>query len=792
MRLKSHTQQFLYVLIALSIIVLASTFSLSLLRPHQVLAAADQPVPPASPEELVPLDGQKQPESAPAQQWQYKQGMLAARGGLSSGGANGTLSIAKEAPEWLWDLRLDSGLLNGDFGVNMSAAGGWSPDGNYGAFLKLSGEFSSKAWEHFQALLNMGWRPMDKLSLVMTLDYLQKRTEVEAWDKAEYLNQYGIGLETAYRITPSISLSGLFMHYDTKGKQFGKIGEYEYTDDDNWYHYGHIFGGVRGGQYNEVGLEARYGHPAGWFSLSLGLSQVWRIYEEMLGHAEKDEDNGAGNVSLTLPNLMGTGLNFNAAYRQEFASDMRQSWQVGAYRMFGPVNLGVYYQELSNDLTSTDRRLYASLSLPLGAGPLSQASARADHGQALADKKTEQVLADTNLIRRMSGLNPGDDRQKPNSKAAWLRNPVQGMGTPNLRVAQQVQRRVDQTRVDMDGMPDGSTVEGNILTLNGFPALEAKMEKGSTPSALDAFSIGGGGTSVKVEISKLPAPEKVWASFQQKDGNYAVVYLKTEKGSAVITLGDTAHTLPDWLWLPVWADESTSYGQEGKQAVLDAVKNQRPKVSLSGPSLVYVNDKNIYSIEVQYPQVLLDVYLLYLIHNNPVKRPWETVWIEPRATGDKAVASFFPAGQHFVRALVHFDPIYPSVDKSMDVYAREREKKDDDSGGGAAGSCNITGNWQFTEAGAMNYFVTFDGAGRVVSLGGPMPHPNPMGGGVTSNTTALAGNTVSGVIVSTNPGGDNFVHTLNLTCNGSTMSGTISIEVNGGPPTVYNVNGVKL
>ena len=792
MRLNFHKKQLFCISIALSIFVWASFFGFTLFQPHQVMAAADSQAAPASPEELVPLHGGKQPEQAPAQNWQYKQGLLTAQGGLSSGGASGSLSIVNQAPDWLWGLSLDSGLLNGEFGVNLSAAGGWSPTGAYGAWLKLSGEFSSEAWEHFQALLNLGWRPMDKLSLLVTLDYLHKRTEVEAWDKGEYLSQYGLGLETAYQITPSISLSGLFMHYDTQGKKFGKIGEYEYTDDNNWYHYGHIFGGVRGGKYNEVGLGAEYAHPSGGLMFGLGVSQVWRTYEEMLGHTEKDEDNGAGNASLTLPNLMGSGLNFNAAYRQEFATDKRQSWQVGAYRMFGPVSLGVYYQELSNDLIATDRRLYASVSLPLGAEQ-PESNASTDKSQALANKRTEQVLADPNLIRQMAGLNPGNDGQKQNSKAAWLCNPVKGMGTPNLRVAQQVEQRIDQTKVNMDGMPEGTTVEGNIMTLNGFPALEKIESDGSTDSAEAAFSIGDGGTTVKVELSKLPAPEKIWASFKQKDGKYSVVYLETQKGSIVTTTGGKEISVPGWMWESVWGLFGDGYSYEQKRAILDAISKQRPKVSLIGPGVVYVNDQDSYFIDVQFPPILLEVWKLYKsIHPGVDKKhPWSTSWITPYATGDKAVASFSTVGWHQVQAVVNFDGLFPDVEKIKDVYAKEREKKDGGGGGSTPISCNVPGSWQLTGPG-MNYFVGFDASGKVTTLGGPIPHLNPMGGGVTLNTTALTGNTVSGVINSTNPAADNFVHTLNLTCNGSSMSGTITVVVNGGAPTVYNVTGVKL
>lgn len=800
MRLNLHNQQLFRIVIVLGIFVWASFFSFSLLQPHQVMAAADSQATPANPEELAPLHGNKQPEQAPAQNWQYKQGLLTARGGLSSGGASGSLSIANQAPDWLWDLRLDSGLLNGEFGVNLSAAGGWSPTGAYGAWFKLSGEFSSQAWEHFQALLNLGWRPVDKLSLLVTLDYLQKRTEVEAWDQAEYLSQYGLGLETAYQVTPSISLSGLFMHYDTQGKKFGKIGEYEYTDDNNWYHYGHIFGGVRGGQYNELGVEANYAHPSGAFLIGLGLSQVWRTYEEMLGHAERDEDNGAGNASLTLPNLMGSGLNFNAAYRQEFATDKRQSWQVGAYRMFGPVSLGIYYQELSNDLTATDRRLYASLSLPLGAAPQDQAEAPAERSRALENKKTEQVLADPNLIRQMAGLNPGNDGQKQNSKAAWLRNPVKGMGTPNLRVAQQVEQRIDQTKVDMDGMPEGTTVEGNIMTLNGFPALEKIESDGTTDSAEAAFSIGDGGTTVKVELSKLPAPEKIWASFKQKDGKYSVVYLETQKGSIVTTTGGKEISVPGWMWESVWGLFGDGYSYEQKRAILDAISKQRPKVSLIGPGVVYVNDQDSYFIDVQFPPILLEVWKLYKsIHPGVDKKhPWSTSWITPYATGDKAVASFSTVGWHQVQAVVNFEGLFPDVKKTKDVYAKERPQEDEEESGGGApapAACSLPGSWRLM-GGGMDYIVVFDAAGTVTffggAAGGPTPYANPTAGGITGNTTSLAGSRISGTVNSQNPGADNFVHIIDLTCNGTTMSGTITASMNGGPPTNYNVSGSKL
>jgi hypothetical protein len=763
----------------------------------QVSASSDPAVPPASPEELVPLDGQTQLESAPAQQWQYKVGMLAASGNLSSGGAGGSLSMAHETPSWLWDLRADSGLLNGGFGATLSAAGGWSPNGAYGAFVKLSGEFSSAEWEHFQALLNLGWRPADKLSLLMTLDYLQKRTEVSSWDKTEYISQYGVGLESAYQITSSISLSGLFMHYKTMGKEYGKVGDYEYTDEDNWYHYGYIYGAVRGGQYNELGVEAQYAHPSGWFSFSLGLSQIWRTYEEMLGHAEKNNDTGAGSASLTLPNLMGSGLNFNAAYRQEFASDNGQSWQVGAYRMFGPVSLGLYYQELSNDLIATDRRLYASVTLPLGqAAKDDKQNESTGRGQALAGKKTQEALADPNLVRQMAGLNPGDDGRKENSKAAWLRNPVKGMGTPNLRVAEQVERRVDQTHVGMDGMPEDSSVEGNVLTIGGFPALSSYVQDACQPeTAAEAFSIGEGGTSVKVVLSKLPAPADIWASFKQSDGNYSVLYLSTEKGSIVTKIGEKVYDLPNWIWKTGWDFPRYSDIELAKRiAVVEAIKNQRPTGYIVGASKVYVGDTEGYYVDVNYPSALMEFWRECLpVDRNGWENPWKISFTSD-GYGSKISKTFTKAGWHKVTAEVRFNSIYSTIKVVKWVEAVEKPKDGNDSGGGAPAptACNVDGTgWTFTGTGGLNYVIGINASGQVMYISGATPYADPTLGGITTNTTALGGNRINGTVESADGGGSTYRFIFNLNCNGNSMTGTIESEgiVPADGPTVHTVTG---
>ena len=96
----------------------------------------------------------------------------------------------------------------------------------------------------------------------------------------------------------------------------------------------------------------------------------------------------------------------------------------------------------------------------------------------------------------------------------------------------------------------------------------------------------------------------------------------------------------------------------------------------------------------------------------------------------------------------------------------------------------------------MDYIVVFDATGKVTFMGGATggatPYANPTGGGITGNTTSLAGSRISGTVNSQNPGADNFVHIIDLTCNGTTMSGTITASMNGGPPTNYNVSGNKL
>ena len=448
---------------------------------------------------------------APAQSWNLEQGKLNARGNLAPNSMNGNLRLKQGGNDWLIDAGVRAGLLNDEFAYGLNLGGGWSPGGLWGLWLDLDGEFSEGQVEHLQSTLNLGYLINPDLRILATADYLSKTLGIDSWSKTRTHSQYGAGLSLDYSLMPGISLAMFYQHYYTDGKEYGQIGEYEYIDDDNWQHYGRIFAGVRGGGYDEAGLEAVYRHPGGSFEAGFTLSQIWRQYEAMLGYDSMRQQNGAGRLRVGWLNIMESGVNLSASISQEFSSQDRLSWQVGLNRKLGRAQVGLSYSEAQNDLSTVDRRVYTNLSIAV-------------------DSKDITDLADS------AGRAVKDAVKRPRFKGGWLRTPVQGMGGSALKVSQQLERRIDDTVVDLDELAEGVTVSKNIMTISGLPALCCLDTENSSPSsAHDAFSVGLDGTSVLVDINKLPTPEYIQAVFKQQDDLYTVITFNTVEGSTKVT-----------------------------------------------------------------------------------------------------------------------------------------------------------------------------------------------------------------------------------------------------------------
>lgn len=447
----------------------------------------------------------QEPETAPAQNWSTEQGKLKATGSLSASGADGNATLSDNSESWAWQVGGRAGMLNEEFAFGVNAAGGWSPGGDWGLWLNLDGEFTGEFVDHYQATLNAGYRLSQDLRLLGTVDYLGKTVEVESWEKDEMLSQYGAGISLAYSLMESLGLSVFYQHYKTEGQEYGRIREYDYVDSDNWQHYGWLYGAVRGGDYDELGVDATYRLPGLNMDIGLGLSQIWRAYEEMLGYDSKNVETAAGRLSYGWRDIMASGVNFKAGVSLEFADNDNLSWNLSLDRQVGPVSVALTYSEYANDQATSDRRLYASVNLPIGSA-------------AAPEVKDED-----------SGP------RKPAFSGQWLTSPVTGMGDPSLKVSEQLERRIDETKVDLSETPENATIDKNLMTITGLPVLTGINTNYCKPaSAVAAFSIGAGGTSVIVDLTKLPAPAYVMAAFNQQNGLYTIIKFDTKKGSTTL------------------------------------------------------------------------------------------------------------------------------------------------------------------------------------------------------------------------------------------------------------------
>lgn len=444
----------------------------------------------------------REPQTAPAQNWSTEQGKLKATGSLSASGADGNATLSDNSETWAWQVGGRAGMLNEEFAFGVKAAGGWSPGGDWGLWLNLDGEFTGEFVDHYQATLNAGYRLNQDLRLLGTLDYLGKTVEVESWEKDEMLSQYGAGLSLDYSLMQCIDLSGFYQHYKTEGQEYGKIRSYEYVDSDNWQHYGWLYGAVRGGDYDEIGVDANYNLSELGMTFGVGISQRWRTYEEMLGYDSKSTETAAGRLSYGWNDIMTSGVNLKAGISMEFATNDNLSWNLSFDKQVGPVSVALTYSEYANDQTTSDRRLYASVNMPIG-------------------------LAAPEVKAEVSG-----GPRKPAFGGQWLSNPVTGMGTPDLKVSETLERRIDETLVDLDQLADNTTISKNVMTISGLPVLTGVNTTYSKPaSALSAFSIGSGNTSVIVDLEKLPCPANVAVTFNQQDGLYTSVSFITTEGS---------------------------------------------------------------------------------------------------------------------------------------------------------------------------------------------------------------------------------------------------------------------
>ena len=88
---------------------------------------------------------------------------------------------------------------------------------------------------------------------------------------------------------------------------------------------------------------------------------------------------------------MASGVNFKAGVSMEFAANDNLSWNLSIDRQVGPVSVALTYSEYANDQATSDRRLYASVNLPMGsAAP----KAKPDKGSGPPQARFQRSVAD--------------------------------------------------------------------------------------------------------------------------------------------------------------------------------------------------------------------------------------------------------------------------------------------------------------------------------------------------------------------------------------------------------------
>ena len=684
-------------------------------------------------------------QSAPSQTWQVEQGKIKAQGNLSGSGAGGSLRLEHGDRDWRVQGTLTGGMLNDDLSLGLDLAGGWSPQGDWGLWLKLAAEATPEYVDHFQALINLGYRVNPDLRLLASLDYLNKRMENGSWTAAGEHNQYGAGLSLAYGILPGLDLAAFGLHYHTQGQEYGVVGDYEYVDSANIRHYGLIYGGVRGGDYDQAGLDMTYRLPNYGLELGLSLSQIWRSYEEMLGHASRDESTTAGSLRLDWKDILASGVDFNAGLSQEFSSQDRLSWRLGLARRVGPVELGLTYSELSNDLAETDRRIYCSVSLPLAADAFS----------ALGKDKTKA-------------------KRRTPFQGAWLATPVSGMGDPSLKVAEPVEKRVDKTLVDQDEMTPGVSVDKNIMTISGLPSLASLSQEYTTPvSSQAAFSIAAGGTSVLVNLDKLPAPATIRGAFQQRDGRITLLFLRTKLGSTVVEQVSKAEDVDQVVLKMMISLIGDGFRMRGKDY----------ETAISGPSTVEAGSTQIFNL---------------------VDKKGTTSRLRWKISGQGTLLSNVDNSAISVRGLApgtyKLTVISASFkgDSSGLVYVAMRTitvvpKGSGDTGdpgdtGGTCGDFRKQGVWTMSDGSGFTLKTGIDASGKVVWMDNGVGQAS--GSDITSDTGGCnkgrySGN-VSGAIK-----GDNYSYDLDLSISGDNIGAgsKVTAYFNYKPVNTYEVTG---
>jgi hypothetical protein len=594
-------------------------------------------------------------------------------GNLAPGSAGGRLKVSDWSREWFCEIGTQAGLLNYDLSFGLNLNGGWSPRAEHGLWLRVAGEYSSGELDHFQATLNFGRRFLERVTFLGTLDYLSKYINSSKWRRDGRHSQYGAGLSLDYQVIPGAGIAAYYQHYLTGGKEYGLVGDYEYIDAYNWQHYGHTYAGVRGGGYDEAGLDATYRHPGLNLEAGLTIRKIWRRYEKMLGHAARRESNTGGGLRLGLNNLLESGLNLRAVVSSEFSSRDRLSWEIGFNRRFNPVDLRLSYSEQRNDLHSTDRRITALVSLPLGPAPRSGSQSLVSSGSAVSTRSP--------------------------FRGQWLRNPVPNMGNPALKVLEEVEQRLEQTLVDLDQISPDARVSQNQMIISGLPGLCCLDPAYTTPaSAGAAFSIGASSTSIIVDISKLPKPEYIQAVFKQSDGLYTIIALRTGQGSTKVTSQGQINGV-NQVFL------------EYLKGIVNGLRQDDSKLAaeVNGPGSMYAGDEASFRVEhFLTPGMHANVDIFWEISGPGLITSANTgasVTVSAQEPGDILLTSYV-FGLGGLAGFFARDSITITVQERPQSDDDDHEDWDESGDGGGSDDCMMLseGSWEF-KGGGLTFYI---------------------------------------------------------------------------------------
>lgn len=352
----------------------------------------------------------------------FKEGQISGQIDPGQDNQRGSLKIEGRGKDIFFSAGGRLGTLNDHFAYGVKLTAGWM-NKYLGASLTFKNEYTNRRREYQQMVLNTGFAFSDNWKAKVTGDYLNKAFSVDEWNWESDLNQYGIGAEVTCDLSQTFSFFSYYSHYRTHG------------EDYEGYLNGNLEIAIRGGNYDAVGMGMAFYDSKGRFSIETDGGYIRREYEAKLSLDKRKEKNFEAGIRTEVKDILGSGVNFKGSFRREFGSSAQDNWELELLRTIGPAILNLSYSETENDGMTKDHRAFIRVVIPL------------------------------NKIVTKTGKIPNSDfYQKPYIKHSgisryWVTTPVTGMGTPQLKVAEIVERST-QFVIDCEVITAGNAFAG--------------------------------------------------------------------------------------------------------------------------------------------------------------------------------------------------------------------------------------------------------------------------------------------------------------------------------------------